>query len=137
MTTALDTNVLLDVLSSSPDFGDRSADALAKAGREGALIVCEVVYAELSAAFRGDRDRVDAFFRDLGIGLVASGRQVLVEAGRIWRAYRDTGGPRERIVTDFLVGAHARHHAAKLLTRDRGFYRRGFDGLKVDDPTMA
>jgi predicted nucleic acid-binding protein len=43
VTTALDTNVLLDLLSSDPSFGDRSADALAKAGREGALIVPEVV----------------------------------------------------------------------------------------------
>jgi hypothetical protein len=37
-------------------------------------------------------------------------------------------------VPDFLVGAHALERADALLTRDRGFYRRYFKGLRIIEP---
>lgn len=42
---------------------------------------------------------------------------------------------RERVVADFLVGAHAMLHADRLLTRDRGFYRKHFARLEILDPS--
>lgn len=54
-----------------------------------------------------------------------------------WRAYRASGGPRERVAADFLVGAHAQEHAERLLTRDRGFHRAAFSGLVIVDPSTA
>jgi predicted nucleic acid-binding protein len=53
----------------------------------------------------------------------------------IWRDYRRAGGSRERVVADFVVGAHARVRADQLLTRDRGFYRECFGDLRVIDPS--
>jgi hypothetical protein len=41
------------------------------------------------------------------------------------------------VVADFLIGAHAQLHAERLLTRDRGFYRACFSGLKVLDPAAT
>jgi len=52
-------------------------------------------------------------------------------AGLAHAAYRKAGGKRERVLADFLIGAHALHEANRLLTRDRGFYRKYFSGLKV------
>jgi len=56
-------------------------------------------------------------------------------AAAAWGEYRRRGGPRSRIVSDFLVGAHALEQADRLLTRDRGFYRTAFEDLTILDPT--
>lgn len=136
-TTAVDTNVLLDILAANPRFVNASSRALLDARDHGALLISEVVYTELAAAFRGDVGQLREFLGDFGIRLARSNEAVLAEAGRSWRAYRDAGGPRDRVLPDFLIGAHASATADQLLSRDRGFYRRWFEGLKLVDPSRA
>ena len=48
--------------------------------------------------------------------------------------YRQRGGNRSRTVADFLIGAHAMMQCDALITRDAGFYRDYFKGLKVIVP---
>ena len=52
-------------------------------------------------------------------------------AGEKWALYRKTGGKRTRIITDFLIGAHAMIKAERFITRDRGFYKSYFPDLKI------
>jgi predicted nucleic acid-binding protein len=134
MITAVDTNVLLDILTNSPSFAERSLGALLQADAAGALIIGDIVYAELGAAFVGSGDKLHGFLDEAGIGLIPSGADALLESGRRFRHYRNAGGPRSRILPDFLIGAHALHHANRLLTRDRGFYRSYFADLAVLEP---
>jgi predicted nucleic acid-binding protein len=134
MITAVDTNVLIDVLTADSEFGLASRDALRECAQTGALIACEVVWAETAARF-GSTDAASAALQQLRVRYVpidASGANL---AGAIWWAYRKAGGTRNRIVSDFLVGAHASTHADRLLTRDRRFYRGPFRELKIVDPT--
>ncbi len=55
-------------------------------------------------------------------------------AGAAWRDYRRRGGSRSRMIADFFIGAHAEVRGRRLLTRDRGFYRRYFANVDVIAP---
>ena len=130
MISAVDTNVLLDVFRPDPQHGPRSAEWLAAAYDEGAVLVCDVVYAEL-APFFGDRLTLDRALREIGATLSPIDSAIAFEAGVRWMEYRRAGGPRTRIVADFLIGAHAVAAAERFLTRDRGFYASHFPELKT------
>lgn len=133
MITAVDTNVLLDVLTGDPGNGPRSAAALRQAAADGALIGSTAVWAETIGAY-DDARPVMAKLDLLGVELLPDDRDVAVAAGRVYRAYRVAGGTRRRILPDFLIGAHALIHADRLLTRDRGFYRAHFSRLTILEP---
>ena len=134
MITAVDTSVLLDVFGADPKFGARSAQALRKCIAEGSMIACEVVWAEASASFAEPKAAETALAR-LRVDFSPLDSSTSLAVGRSWRAYRKAGGSRERVIADFLIGAHALAHADRLLTRDRGFYRRYFKQLRLLDPS--
>jgi hypothetical protein len=134
MITAVDTNVLLDVVGADRTFGPASANALRTALRQGQLIACDVVWAEVAGLFASATAALNAL-KPLNLEFSALTIEAALEAGLAWKAYRQSGGARTRVVADFLIGAHAIFHADRLLTRDRGFYRSCFKRLKVLDPT--
>ena len=136
MVTAIDSNVVLDVLVGDPTHGPASAEALRSALSEGSVIACEVVWAEVAAAFESQA-AAEAVLGRLGVEFSPVDRAEAVSAAAAWREYRRAGGPRERLIADFLVGAHAQGRAEQLLTRDRGFYRRCYADLRVLDPSHA
>jgi predicted nucleic acid-binding protein len=132
MITAIDTNILLDILIPNETFYDASASALQDSAT-GSLVICDVVYAELCIQFDSQRD-CDDFLKSNEIGVQALTREAHFLASRVWRTYRERGGKRTRILADFLVGAHAQAQATRLLSRGRGFYRLLFPSLELYDP---
>lgn len=136
MKTAVDTSVLLDVLGADQRFGQKSRDALKAAYDAGALVACEVVWAEVRANFPDD-DSFEEAVGLLGITYDTISAAAARAAGRLWRERRGRGSKRKRAVADFLIGAHSSFQADALLSRDRGFYRRYFTDLKVIDPAQG
>ena len=128
MITAVDTNVLLDILHGDELHGPESRERLKAAYDAGAVVVCDIVYAELVPAF-DDRTLLDDTLRQINASLSPITADIANEAGLRWQRYRATGGTRERIITDFLIGAHALNTADAFLTRDRGFYASYFPEL--------
>ncbi|MYB70771.1 MAG: type II toxin-antitoxin system VapC family toxin [Gemmatimonadetes bacterium] len=128
MITAVDTSVLLDVFLPDERYGPRSKELLRNAYDRGAILICDVVYAELVPAF-DDRATLDGVLREISATISPIDTDIAYEAGQRWSRYRQAGGPRDRIITDFLIGAHAVVKAETFLTRDRGFYATYFPEL--------
>lgn len=130
MITAVDTNILSDVFLPDNKFASNSAKLLKLAYDEGALIICDIVYAELVPQFE-DRSILDKTLATINVSLSPVDTDVAFLAGEKWGLYRKSGGERERIISDFLIGAHAFIKAERFLTRDRGFYRSYFPELQI------
>ena len=128
MITAVDTSVLLDLFLSGSPFHAQSRDRLAAAYSAGAIVICDIVYAELVPRF-GEREALDVALREMGVRLSPIDTAIAHEAGLRWGHYRRAGGARSRILPDFLIGAHALAVADNFLTRDRGFYESYFPEL--------
>jgi predicted nucleic acid-binding protein len=152
MITAVDTNILLDLLVPGAPHGEQSERALTQAVDAGTVIICELVYAELAARFP-THSELDGFLTDTRLRLQPSNTAALHQGGGAWRTYtrqRSTqlacpscgaaqdvhcahcGGTiraRQAIIADFLIAAHAQVHADRLLTRDRRYYSTYFPKL--------
>jgi predicted nucleic acid-binding protein len=156
MIAAVDTNVLLDVLTGGDVFLAQSKALLESFKARGQLVFCEAVYAELASQFPL-AEEMARFLAETSIILLRSEEATLLLAGARWRAYA-SGRPRRlqcprcghsfapvcpdcgadlsfrrQVIGDFYVGAHALRQADVLLSRDRGFYGSHFKDLHVVD----
>ena len=138
---AVDTSVLVDYIGDGP--ATRSAeDALRSALSSGPVVACDVVVAEVVAGL-GHSDIVMETLDAVGIGFSPLELRSALRAGEMQRRYserlRKGGRPAavRRTVPDFLVGAHALLQCNALITRDGGFFRDYFKGLKVIVPQAS
>ena len=135
MITAVDSSVILDVLTGDPGNAAASLAALRKASREGRLIVSESVIAEVRPAFETSA-LFEEFLGDWGLEFMPSTLRSSIRAGEMLRQMLARKKRQEgRILPDFLIGAHALEHADRLLARDRGFLRDYFTELALWDPS--
>jgi len=130
---AVDSSVLLDVLTEDPRFAEASEAQLSIALSAGEVVVCDAVIAEVQAMLETRETAMDTL-GSFGVRYLPTSEQASVRAGHMQRRFRDRGGRRERVVADFLIGAHALLQCDALITRDAGFFRDYFKGLKVIVP---
>jgi len=129
MTTAVDSSVLMIIAKNEPGYL-AWINLLADALNEGSLVVCDVVVAELYALVRDDK-RLHQFLAGLGINYVVTSWEAACFAGQIFRDYRIQGGPRQHLLPDFIVAAHAAVDCGRLATADRGYARKWFPKLPL------
>lgn len=137
---AVDTSVLVDLLGEDR-HADAAANCLRGAMQQGPVVICEVVLSEVVAGFGRSAELMDTI-DEMGLGFSPMELRSAVRAGEMQRRYNErarAAGRRPtspRTVPDFLIGAHALLQCQGLITRDTGFYRDYFKGLKVIVPTV-
>jgi predicted nucleic acid-binding protein len=135
---AVDSSVLIDLLGEDVGAGAAEA-ALRKALSEGPVVLCDVVVSEITAGLGHGAEIMDAV-EEMGLRYLAVEQRAAVRAGEMQRRYherlraRGDGGVAPRTIPDFIVGAHALLQCSALITRDAGFFRDYFKGLRVIVP---
>ncbi|MEI6537029.1 MAG: type II toxin-antitoxin system VapC family toxin [Verrucomicrobiaceae bacterium] len=132
MRTAIDTSVLLAIREKEPGH-ELWEELLCAAAGAGHLCICPVVFAELSPG-SGSDTRLRAQLEPLAISYDNFSPSSAHLAGCIHWRYRREGGPREHLIPDFLVAAHAQVQCDLLAAIDRGYLRRYFPRLKILRP---
>jgi predicted nucleic acid-binding protein len=133
---ALDSSVLIDVLVADHQFARGSGLAITHALSAGDVVVCDAVVAEVQLMLDTSSNVMETL-NSMGIRYLATSEAAAVRAGVMNRRFRDRGGKRDRVVADFLIGAHALLQCDALITRDAGFFRDYFKGLKVVVPKVV
>jgi predicted nucleic acid-binding protein len=130
---AADSSVLIDLISGLDEGSEAAAAALRQALHTGPVVLCEVALAEVCTSVKAGSQIMDVL-EDIGIAFSPMEPKAALRAGEMQRRYRQRGGLRSRTVADFLIGAHAMMQCDALITRDAGFYRDYFKGLRVIVP---
>lgn len=136
---AIDAPVLIDLLGDGAG-ADAAEACLRLALGSGPVVICDVVASEIAAGLGHGAEVMDAL-EDMGLSYSPIEQRAAVRAGEMHRKYvhrlREAGRPAPetpRTTADFLVGAHALLQCSGLITRDAGFFRDYFKGLKVIVP---
>jgi predicted nucleic acid-binding protein len=135
---AIDTSVLVDLLGDDAR-ADAAEACLRLALGSGPVVACDVVVSEVTAGLGHGSEVMDAL-EEMGLAFSAVDQRAAIRAGEMQRKYqqrlRSTGKAQStpRAIPDFLVGAHAMLQCDALITRDDGFFRDYFKGLKVIVP---
>ena len=129
MRTALDSSVLIQLYRKQPGW-EVWRELLAKAATEGELIISPVAFAEYSTAYptvasvQADLARIQVIYEPIK-------PEAAYLAGQMFLRYRREGGPRQHLIPDFLIAAHASTQADRLAAIDRGYLRAYFPDLEI------
>jgi predicted nucleic acid-binding protein len=137
MTTSIDSNIIVALWLQDDPLNGIAAKMLNQARKQGKLVISAPVYAELMGDPSRTETGLNEFFRDTGI-LVdwTLDEKAWREAGRAYQGYvqrrrSGNGALPRRILTDFLIGAHAMVRGYSLLTLDQRLYAAAFPALPI------
>lgn len=138
---AIDSSVLIDLLGEDETRVEAAESCVRDALAHGPVVLCDVVVSEITAGLGFGADIMDVV-EEMGMRYSPIERRSAIRAGEMQRRYnqrRKAAGNAvsARTVPDFLVGAHAMLQCSALITRDAGFYRDYFKGLKLIVPKAA
>ncbi|SOC82043.1 hypothetical protein SAMN05421890_0432 [Ensifer adhaerens] len=129
----VDTNVLLDIATRDERWAVWSLSKLSAAADAGAVLINDIVYAELAVRYERIED-LDDFVARAGLQLLPISKSALFLAAKAFGMYRQRGGTRTGVLSDFFIGAHAAAESLPLLTRDARRYRTYFPDVSLVTP---
>ena len=129
----VDTNILIDVIAPKQQWREWSRERIETLGTQDTLAVNQIVLAELASGFPLLEEALDWLGR-VGVEIRLLDEAAAFVGGQAFRHYRSAGRDRSSILSDFLIGGHAAHLEAHLLTRDPAIYRRYFPDLPLITP---
>jgi predicted nucleic acid-binding protein len=139
---AIDTSVLIDLLGDGA-MADAAEACVRDALAGGPVVLCDVVLSEITSGLGHGAEIMDVV-EEMGMSYLPVERKSAIRAGEMQRRYKQRlrtlgkeDSPGQRAVPDFIVGAHALLQCSALITRDAGFFRDYFKGLKVIVPKSA
>ena len=137
---AVDSSVVVDLLGIDAR-ADAAEEALRRALALGPVVICDVVVSEVVAGLGYGSDFVETL-EDVGIRFSPTELRSAIRAGEMQRRYRQRAKEEgratvQRAVPDFMIGAHALLQCSALITRDEGFFRNYFKGLRVIVPRAS
>jgi len=133
MRTALDSSILILLYQKQPGW-EAWRTSLERAATEGELIISPVAFAEFSIAYptvtsvKDDLERLRIIYTPIE-------PEAAYLAGQMFLRYRREGGPRQHLLPDFLIAAHASVQADRLAAIDRGYLRAYFPTLALLTPS--
>lgn len=133
MITLVDSNVILDLVTDDPKWGQWSAEALSRAADESALAINPLIFAEVSIGFT-TVEELEELLPGEEFGRLALPYEAAFLAGKAFLSYRRRGGRRSAPLADFYIGAHAAVAGLRLLTRDPRRYRTYFPTVDLIAP---
>ncbi|WP_298608980.1 type II toxin-antitoxin system VapC family toxin [uncultured Thiothrix sp.] len=118
----VDTHVLIDIIHEDPLFAEASTQALERCAKTGILVINPIIYAEVGAIC----DSLEELDSLLSLSLFR--RDPLIWeasflAGQAFRRYWKNDGQKQRVLTDFLIGAHASVAGFGLISRDTSYLK--------------
>lgn len=131
MTTFIDTNVLIDALDPTSRNHEWATEQLALADQP--LVVCDVVYCEFSVGM-GSVEATSTAVTSLLLERTRYSDRALFQAGKAFKEYRERGGAKSNVLSDFLIGAAADDDGSPLLTANPRDFRSYFPNLVMISP---
>ncbi len=129
----VDSNVIFDLLDNDPQWCAWSGAQLQRWAQLDQMAVNAIVYAEISPRYRSEA-KVDELLKELKLDFAAIPRPAAFLAGKAHFLYRQRGGAKTNVLSDFFIGAHATVTGCSILTRDTRRYATYFPTVTLIAP---
>ena len=126
----VDSNVIIDIVQSDPDWQAWSVATLASHAH---TLINPIIYAELCYQNTSVQE-LDQLLETLNLIFTEIPRDALFLASQAFRSYRMRGGLKTSPLPDFFIGAHAAALGISVITRDVARYRTYFPTVHLISP---
>jgi predicted nucleic acid-binding protein len=126
----VDSNVIIDIIQSDPDW---LAWSVANLASHEHTMINPIIYSELCYQ-KTSVQELDQLMETLDLEFEELPREALFLAAQAFRSYRKRGGSKTSPLPDFFIGAHAATLGIPILTRDVARYKTYYPTVHLISP---